>query len=174
LADEHAASRRACELLVSQHYKAVYRFLAHLTKDVSVAADLTQETFVVAWTSLGEMRDPSALKAWMHRIAYRKFVDSRRRCHRDSALAARLIREPRSGRASADPAHALTAEQRTRDVHAAIDDLEDSKRVTIVLHYLQGLSLRQTASVLDEPTGTTKWRVSQALRDLKAALDGKV
>jgi DNA-directed RNA polymerase specialized sigma24 family protein len=39
-----------------------------------------------------------------------------------------------------------------------------------VLHYLQGLSYREMAAVLDEPTGTVKWRTSEALNVLRNLL----
>jgi DNA-directed RNA polymerase specialized sigma24 family protein len=43
-----------------------------------------------------------------------------------------------------------------------------------VLHYLQGLSYRQMAAVLDEPTGTVKWRTAEALNRLRAMLGDEV
>ena len=42
------------------------------------------------------------------------------------------------------------------------------------LHYLQGLSYRETAAVLDEPTGTVKWRTREALNRLRAMLCDEV
>ena len=36
-----------------------------------------------------------------------------------------------------------------------------------MLHYLQGLSYREMAMVLDEPSGTVKWRTSEALKCLR-------
>ena len=172
--DDRAASRRACEILVRRHYKLIYRFLAHLTRDVNWAEDLTQDTFAAAWTSFSQMRKPASFKAWLHRIAYRKFIDSRRRVHRDMALAEKLKHEIPAAEGYPNPLHVLSAEQRTRQLYSAISDLEEPKRLAIVLHYVQGLSLRETAGVLAEPIGTTKWRVSQALRELKVSLDGKV
>jgi DNA-directed RNA polymerase specialized sigma24 family protein len=39
---------------------------------------------------------------------------------------------------------------------------------------LQGLSYRDMASVLDEPTGTVKWRTAEALHRLRALLCDEV
>ena len=169
-----AASRRSCELLVRQHYRRVYRFLVHLAGDTNLAEDLTQETFATAWASFSQLRKPASSRAWLHRIAYRKFIDSRRRLQRDVALAEKLKHEPSAPKGSPNPAHALAAEQRARRLHVAIGDLEEPMRLAIVVHYIQGLSLRETAVVLDEPVGTTKWRVSRGLRELKASLNGEI
>ena len=157
-----------------RHYKPIYRFLVHLAGDVNLAEDLTQDTFAAAWTSFSQMREPASFKAWLHRIAYRQFIDSRRRARRDVALAEKLKHETPPAAGSPNPLYALAAEQRLRQLYTAIGNLDEPKRLAIVLHYIQGLSLRETASVLDEPVGTTKWRVSQALRELKLSLGGEV
>jgi hypothetical protein len=39
------------------------------------------------------------------------------------------------------------------------------------MHYLVGLSYRQVAEVIGEPTGTVKWRTSAALSRLRTALE---
>jgi len=46
-------------------------------------------------------------------------------------------------------------------------------RDVIVLHYLQGLSYRELAEVLGQPTGTVKWRTREALENLRRALEEK-
>src|SRR5579872_1945940 len=49
LVSELRAGRPAAHAeLVRSHYRAVYRFLVHLTRDVHRAEDLTQETFAAA------------------------------------------------------------------------------------------------------------------------------
>ncbi len=156
-----------------QHYKSIYQFLVHLAGNANCAEDLTQDTFAAAWTSFSQMREPASFKAWLHRIAYRKFIDSGRRAHRDMALAEKLKYETPAAEGPLSPPHALAAEQRTQQLYAAINDLDGPKHLTILLHYIQGLSFRQMARVLDEPAGTVKWRTSQALRELRAILDGR-
>jgi DNA-directed RNA polymerase specialized sigma24 family protein len=44
----------------------------------------------------------------------------------------------------------------------------------LVLHYLQGLSYRAMAVVLDEPAGTVKWRTLEAAKKLRALLSDEV
>jgi RNA polymerase sigma-70 factor, ECF subfamily len=57
-----------------------------------------------------------------------------------------------------------------RRLHQALDELDSADRAVLVLHYLQGLSYRELAAVLDEPTGTVKWRTSEALNGLRILL----
>ena len=61
-----------------------------------------------------------------------------------------------------------------RRLYRALYRLGAPERTLLVLHYLQGLSYRAMASVLDEPTGTVKWRTAEALQRLRALLCDEV
>ncbi|MHC4498018.1 MAG: RNA polymerase sigma factor [Planctomycetota bacterium] len=166
--------REACEALVCRHYRSIYNFLLYLAADTGLAEELTQETFASAWADLGGYRGRASLGTWLRRIAYRKFVDSRRGLKRDAALLAKLTEGRQNERQTSDPLSRVAADEHSRLLYEAILALGSSERAVIVLHYIQGLSFRQMAKVLAEPVGTVKWRTSRALRKLKAYLTGRV
>ncbi len=157
--------------LVRVHYQAVYRLLAHLTRDVHRAEDLTQETFITALEKIGGFQQKSSLGTWLHRIAYTKFVDSQRTRQRVDGL---LDRVGQSQARSVDPLDAAAADEEAKKLHQALDALEESDRSVLVLHYLQGLSYREMSVVLDEPSGTVKWRTHLALERLRELLPEEV
>ncbi len=157
--------------LVSGHYQTVYRFLAHLTRDVHRAEDLTQETFATAWERIATFQGRSTLATWLHGIAYTKFIDSQRADRRDATFRERIANTSYS---SADPFESAIASDESRRLYAALNELDEAHRVLMVLHYLQGLSYREMALVLDEPSGTVKWRTSAALNRLRIMLVDEV
>ena len=69
-----------------------------------------------------------------------------------------------------NPYEAALVNDETRQLYRALDGLPASDRDILVLHYLQGLSYQQMADVLDEPSGTVKWRTSTAIENLRQAL----
>jgi RNA polymerase sigma-70 factor (ECF subfamily) len=153
--------------LVRSHYQAVYRFLLHMIGDVHRTEDLTQETFATAWERIGTFEGRSTLATWLHRIAYTKFIDGQRSQRRGEA-----VREQLTSRALApvDPLEAAMAVDEARRLYQALDELDPADRTLLVLHYLQGLSYGEMASVLDEPSGTVKWRTREALKCLRTLL----
>jgi RNA polymerase sigma-70 factor (ECF subfamily) len=171
LNDLRAGRSEACGEVIRGHYQAVYRFLVHMTRDVHEAEDLTQETFAAAWQQIGAFEGRSTLATWLHRIAYTKFIDAQRAVRRNARLRERL---PGSQMSSDDPLDSVTADDESRRLYQAMQGLENSDRTLIVLHYLQGLSYREMSSVLDEPTGTLKWRTSEALNRLRSLLTDEV
>lgn len=159
----------ACVELVRAHHRSIFAFLLHLCRHRQSAEDVTQETFAAAWAGIGGFNGTSSLATWLHRIAYRKFVDLRRRDRLPAAPPppAPGGREPRHE----DPLDRLVADEESRRLRLAVAELDDAARETIVLHYFQGLSYREMADVLDQPTGTVKWWTSRALAQLKALLE---
>ena len=161
----------ACAEIVRQNYQAVYRFLVHMTRDVHEAEDLTQETFAAAWQRIGDFEGRATFATWLHRIAYTKFIDAQRSARRQARLHERLTGSQTS---SDDPSSFVTADEESQRLYHAVQGLEASDRTLIVLHYLQGLSYREMSSVLEEPTGTLKWRTSEALNRLRSLLTDEV
>ena len=157
--------------LVRSHYQTVYRFLVHMVRDVHRAEDLTQETFATAWERMATFQGRSTLATWLHRIAYTKFIDGQRSDRRIATLNERLTS---SAVAPVDPLETAMAFEEARRLYSALDELDSADRTLLVLHYLQGLSYREMALVLDEPSGTVKWRTSEALKCLRILLAEEV
>jgi RNA polymerase sigma-70 factor (ECF subfamily) len=169
LVDEIRAGRReACAQLIHDHYERVYRFLVHLARDPNQAEDLTQDTFAAAWQKIDDFDARSSLATWLHRIAYGKFVDAYRSERRQSDLLKQVAhKQPIT---EAGPLEMAAAADDARKLYAALDRLDESERLLLVLHHLQGLSYQEMVEVLQEPSGTIKWRTSQALARLRSLL----
>jgi RNA polymerase sigma-70 factor, ECF subfamily len=157
--------------LVRSHYQTVYRFLVHMARDVHRAEDLTQETFVTAWERMATFQGRSTLATWLHRIAYTKFIDGQRSDRRIATFSERFTSSTVS---PVDPLETAMALEEARRLYRALDELDSADRTLLVLHYLQGLSYREMALVLDEPSGTVKWRTSEALKCLRISLAEEV
>lgn len=167
LADIRAGRREACAALIHAHYQGVYRFLLHLTRDVSLAEDLTQDTFATVWEKIGSFAGRSSLSTWLYRIARSKLVDVHRRLRRGAEIHDQVGRQA-AGAEPPGPLDAVIADDQIRHLYEQLQRLEPEDRALLVLHYLQGLSYRELADVVDEPVNTVKWRVREALEQLRA------
>ena len=167
------AGRKAREAAVCQNYRAIYRFLVYLTTDVTIAEDLTQETFTSAWAGIDRYKGRASFATWLHKIAYHKFIDSKRSRERQASLITKLKNHTTDVSQSSDPLYQLMAYEHSCLLYRAMQKLESAEYTTIVLHYIQGMSFREMAKVLDEPVGTVKWRTSRILKKLRAFLIGR-
>jgi RNA polymerase sigma-70 factor (ECF subfamily) len=171
-----AALRRgqhvAYEAVIDAHYKSVYRLLVFLSGDKHLAEDLTQEVFTTAWQAVRSFRGHASIKTWLHRIAYNAFVDMQRRRSRDGRAPEGLRNRPAG--VGSDPLSQIIVDERATAVCRALQNLDAEERAILILHYVEGLSYREMARVLDRPVGTVKWLTSQAIEQLRRQLAGKV
>ena len=174
LKDIRNGQRETCEALVCRHYRAIYRFLAYLTADKSLAEDLTQAAFASAWEKIDDYKGRASIKTWLHRIAYNKFIDSVRSQQRQNSLISKLNNPGSKVSQSSNPLNQLMADENSRLLFQAMCRLNSSLYLVIVLHYIQDLSFRQMAKVLNEPIGTVKWRTNSALKKLRKILAGRI
>src|SRR5207244_7362280 len=65
--------------LLQECVPRVYRFALRLTHDPHAAEDLTQETFLRAWSQFRHLREPRAAQVWLFRIAVNVWRDQVRR-----------------------------------------------------------------------------------------------
>lgn len=156
------------EQIVNTWYDPLYRFAFSLTRNTDDALDLTQSAFARYAEKGRHIRDPSRAKAWLFTVLYRDFISQRRRAWRlvfrsDSLPAGALedLGNPLPGK-KVDCAAAL----------AALVELDEIYRAPLTLFYLQELSYREIADVLNLPIGTVMSRLTRGRHALRQALAG--
>lgn len=158
----------SAERLIDEFHARIYAFLRRLTGNDQDAEDLTQRTFLKAWSSLASFAGRSSESSWLHGIAHHVYLDWRRSDRRAESPPDDWWDNcpcpgpsPAELAAHADLAHAL---------YAAVDRLEPDLRLTVHLHHYQGLTLQETAEALGTSASTVKYRLRTALDELQAAL----
>ncbi|WP_331770959.1 sigma-70 family RNA polymerase sigma factor (plasmid) [Embleya sp. NBC_00888] len=143
-------------------HRDVWRFVAYLT-DVQSADDLTQETYLRAWTALPRFTGASSVRTWLLSIARRTVVDRYR------AAAAR----PRTA-AVEDWVEVAERRQDTSrpgfEEGLALDDLfgalHPARREAFVLTQVLDFGYAEAATIAGCPIGTVRSRVARARSDL--------
>jgi len=156
----------ACRQFVQTHYAGIFRMLARLTRDSHRAEDLCQETFAAAWAKIGAFSEQCALGTWLHRIAYRRFVDWTRA--RKNQAADSLGNDPIE---HDNPLASALKNERQRSLLAGLDQMEELDRHVLVLRYLQQMRFKEIAAILEQPERTLRWRAGIALQRLRRILE---
>jgi RNA polymerase sigma-70 factor (ECF subfamily) len=162
-----AGRRRAFDVLVERHQRAVYQVCARFAGNHADASDLAQETFVRAYRALAGFKGDAAFGTWLYRIAVNvglNHVSSRRAPN--EPLDAADTPDTRSERADA----LVLRAQRERAVRAAIARLPARQRATIVLRVYRQLPHQEIARILGSSVGTVKANLFHALGNLKRFL----
>jgi RNA polymerase sigma-70 factor (ECF subfamily) len=142
--------------LVDAHYTPLFRFALSLTKNPSDAGDLTQQTFFI-WAKQGHaLREEAKAKSWLFTTLYREFLRIRRRGERMTALEVDMVTGMDAG---------LVVE--------ALQEVDEVYRVPLTLFYMQDLSYKEIADMIEAPIGTVMSRLSRGKAQLRTALARK-
>ena len=160
--------------IFDQHRHAVHAYFLGRVADPELARDLVQETFLRAWRRLSEVAPlaDARQRAWIFTVARNLAIDSYRASAARHAAEAALRHHAATQEATVAGPH-LHAElgERLAQLDAAIRRLPEDQRVILSMATAGGLTSRQIGEALGEPAGTVRYRLSQARKQLAAALD---
>ncbi|UWP84312.1 RNA polymerase sigma factor [Dactylosporangium fulvum] len=159
-----AGNTAAFGVLFDRYARAVYNHAFRLTGSWSLAEDMTQSAFLVAWRRRADARlvDGSALP-WLLVVTANTARTETRSARRWLALLRRL---PGERDTAADPADEIAGriddERRTRTLLAAVRRLPRAEREAVALCVWSGVSYADAAAVLGVSETALRSRVSRA------------
>jgi RNA polymerase sigma-70 factor (ECF subfamily) len=162
----HAAADepRALLALYDLALPEVYGYLRHRCEDRLVAEDLTAETFVAAARSVRSGAGVAPSVPWLIGVARHKLIDHWRAKARDERTLAAL----EEADALSDPWEARLEVLWATEVLAG---LTFSHRAALTLHYLDDLSVKEVAVLLDRTEGATEQLLARARSAFRRAYE---
>jgi RNA polymerase sigma-70 factor (ECF subfamily) len=160
-----AGDRPALEALLEHAHAMLLPYVAVMVRDGDAAADVLQEVLVLLFRKLPALREPRAFAAWARRIASREIFRALRRLRHHERTHDEL---PPDVPAEPDPEPA--GEGLLARLPALLERVSPASRAVVALHYLDGLTLDETAAVLELPAGTVKSRLAYGLATLRRVL----
>lgn len=154
--------------LFQAHRDRIRRYILGLVRDPAEAEDLTQETFLRAYTHWDSLRDKNAVRGWLYRIATHACLDRLRQRVRHVSLDGEEGARSAESAPSPSPSAQEVAERAETSVcvQRCLDYLSDSYRAVILLYEGHSLTAPEIAELLGESVGTIKIRLHRARRKL--------
>lgn len=161
-----AGDERALKEMYDRWSRLVYTLAVRSLGDRSEAEDVTQRTFVSAWTSRGSFQPArGSLGGWLVAIARRRIADAheaRSRTARIEEAMRSVAEEPVAEPVDVSDAIVLAHE---------IEQLEPDARAVVTLAFYQDLTHAQIAEQLAMPLGTVKSHIRRSLTRLRSRLE---
>ncbi|TMP28175.1 RNA polymerase subunit sigma-24 [Pseudoalteromonas rubra] len=151
-------NRRAFETLCEAFYQPSWRFAMKLSGQRACADDICQDVWTSVAKKLGQLKEPSAFRAWVFRAIYRRFISQKQN-------------ESRFEDSQPEQAYETPDLDTSLSILALIHQLGDDERHCVYLFYLEQMSLRDIANILDVPQGTVKSRLNRARAQLHAMVN---
>ncbi len=142
----------------------------------ALAEDLTQDTFLKAFSRLRSYKPEYKLSNWLLKIAHNTAIDYLRvrqplTVPLDGAdLQATAAAPGTAGRTMADPLRRLEEAELAHALEEALSELRPEYRQVIVLRYHEDLGHEDIAQILNVPVGTVKSHLHRARAELAVLL----
>jgi len=159
-----SGDRAAAAELVDEYYQQIYLFMRKLGHDRQVSEDLTQECFFNAWHHIGQLKDGKALNGWIYRIASNVSKLHWRKHKHKEVIGIEGIEMPNS---SKDEPEKMEYNEQLEHLKDAVERLPMKLRETIILHYIQQLTIAEATEAVGINQGTFKSRLNRALKTLR-------
>ncbi len=174
----------AFEELVAERSGEIYGLLFRLTESSEEARDLTQETFLRAFQSIGRFRGEADLRTWIYRIAINQARNRWRwwrRRRRDSTVSLDATQGQSNqtliatlAESSENPEQQTLAHEREVALRSALQKVGRAYRETVILRDIEGFTYEEIATTLRINVGTVKSRLARGRQELKRKLEGSL
>ncbi len=157
-----SGDRDAFAELVRRRQSGIRNLMRHLSGDIDLVDDLSQQAFLQAWRKIRHLREPDRFGAWLNRLASNVWLQHVRKT--------RVLREMQELDESRLPS--CDTRDVAMDLRSALATLAAPVRSCVVLSYHAGMTHGEIAQALGLPLGTVKSHIKrggETLRNLLSA-----
>ncbi len=155
----------AFEPLTKKYWHQVHFVCLKYLRDVELASDAAQETFISAFTGIGTFDSARDFRPWLLKIAVNKSLRLIKKDQKHRTLA-REIQPTKPS--SSNPSEVFADKQLIDDCLAR---LEFDEQILFVLRHGLDLAYDEMAQILEKPVGSVKGELFRVRRKLKEMLE---
>lgn len=152
-------NKEAFSRLIKHYEGSLYRVSKTILQSDSDCADAIQDTILRAYNGVRNLNQPEYFKTWLIRILINE-------CNRISIQNKKII--PMEDVIACESQNGF--EERVT-IRETINSLEEDLRETVILYYMEDLSVKDVSKAQEIPEGTVKSRLSRARKKLTVMLD---
>jgi RNA polymerase sigma-70 factor (ECF subfamily) len=172
--------RDAFDELINRYQRQAVAVSYRLLGNTQDALEVTQDSFLKAFTSLATLHKPDAFGGWLMRIVsnlslnYRRSRKVRAQLPLDDMLGPA---EPSKAEGSSewmarddDPVRSLESKEMGQRLQQALAQLTEKQRLAIVMFTIEQMPQKEVAQALECSVEAVKWHVFQGRKKLKELL----
>lgn len=163
----------AFQRLYEKYHQDLFQFLFYLVKDKGLAEDLIQEVYIKVLKSYDRFEGRSSEKTWLFSIARHVAIDHFRK---QKTLRQRIMEKFDFEKASIVDHNPLPEEitlqrEEIQWLYKALDRCNVNQRTVLILRYLKGMSIAETAHILGWTESKVKTTAHRAIKIVRNEME---
>lgn len=146
------------------HADALFRFSFFKLSDREKAKDIVQDTFVRYWEYVAADGQVENIKAFLYRIANNAIIDNYRK---KKEISLDILQDDGFDPADTENHHRMIRSLDSKRALELVNKLNPKEREVILLRYVEGLSVKEIAEVLEDRENTISVKIHRALKELQ-------
>ncbi|MEC3841421.1 RNA polymerase sigma factor SigX [Bacillus amyloliquefaciens] len=161
------------QILYDAYHQDLYQFLFYMVKDKTQAEDLAQEVYIRVLNSYHTFEGRSSEKTWLLSIARHVAIDWFRK---QQTIRQRIMGTFDWDTQDVRDQHLLPDElavqhENVREIYIALDHCTIDQRAVIILRFIQGYSIQETAAALGFSESKVKTTQHRGLKILRKQME---
>ncbi|MGM8214004.1 RNA polymerase sigma factor SigX [Bacillaceae bacterium W0354] len=161
--------------LYDQYHRDLYQFIFYMVKDKHLTEDLVQEVYIKVIQSYDSFQGNSSQKTWLFSIARHVTIDYFRKHGRRKKHINTKVNLDESNDFISDqqplPQEIVERKESVQQLYHFIDECTEDQKMVIILRYIQELSIKETAEVLNWTTSKVKTTQHRGINLLKEKMN---
>lgn len=169
--DVTSGNTDAYATLVERYQNFVYTLVFRMVRNREVAEEISQDTFIKAYTALSGFQGKSKFSTWLYTIAYRKSLDYLKTKKRqgtavgiESDLTAHMIADVKNA------LQLLEDKERKKTVKNAILELSENEAALITLFYFEEKDIKEISKITGMSPSNIKVKLHRSRKKLYTLL----
>ena len=158
-----AGDETAFGFLVDRYKGAVHALAYRKLGDFQLAEEIAQDTFLAAYQKLGTLRNHTQFPGWLYVIASRLCLMWKRK----NRPQIHFTDDMETGEMNSAALRRHVDKQTQQQVRDALEDLPESERTVLTLHYFGGMTGKEIAQFIGTSPGAVLKRLYRARSRLK-------
>lgn len=167
LTDRAKEDPEAFAQLYDHFLPVVYGYVMRRVRNRELAEDITSETFEKALRSIRRLRKGTSFKVWLYRIAGNTIIDHYRATGRRRTYSLAEADDMANGKSGRE----VEKVEIRSAVLSLLEQLPDTYREALVLHFLEELSVEEMAEVLQISHSACYMRVYRGIKNLAELME---
>lgn len=167
-------NREAFRALYDRYAPQMIKTATLILKDRMSAEDAVQETFIECYRRIGSLRQAETFGSWLYKILIRKCWDKGSKEKRHADIADLELEDKAGERPDQAVMRKWTEQEMKRTLSEALEMISLPQRTVLVLHYFNGMPVKEIAKTVNCLEGTVKARLHHGRKKLAELLGNRM